>query len=694
MTERRRALHRLAEHVGILPEYLDLTGVVRRAPDETRIAILGAMGFPASTEAEARASLAALRATDRERVLEPVRVRTRAAAFGVRARVNRPVGEAVRWRAKLSPEEGEPRLLDGVAEVGRGGVVRLDLGKAPPPGYHSLRVAVTAGGQEREARQSLIVVPRTCRRVPRVFGVVANLYAARGAGDWGIGDLSTLATLLEWTASVGGAFVGVNPLHAIRNRGWEVSPYSPVSRLFRNPIYIDPAAVPASDEVRAILDAPDVADERESLRGSARVEYERVMALKRRVLEALHAGAETGAAYRRFLDAEGEPLRRFATFEALTDHFGQGDWRAWPAPYRDPRSPEVAAFRDEHARLVDFHQWLQFELDRQLGSAAERGRRAGLSVGLYQDLAIGTSATGADIWANPHLFLEGIGIGAPPDDYAAGGQNWGLPPIDPHALREDGYRFWIELLRASFAHAGALRIDHVLGLFRQFWIPEGASAAEGAYIRFPADDLLGILLLEARRHHAVVVGEDLGTVPPEVRPALRRRRILASRVFYFERDGDRFRPAAEYEPLSLATADTHDLPPVAGYWAGRDIELRREAGDFPSDEAAEWERQRREVTRRLMLERLAADGALPSPEQPASTAELVGAMHAFLCASPAAMVGFNLDDLVGETDPVNLPGVTPDRYPSWTRRLARPVESLSVDPSVQTALRCGRRRGG
>ena len=271
------------------------------------------------------------------------------------------------------------------------------------------------------------------------------------------------------------------------------------------------------------------------------------------------------------------------------------------------------------------------------------------------------------------------------------GQNWGLPPFDPRKLHDDRYDFWIRLLRASFRHAGALRIDHVLGLFRQFWIPDGATGADGAYVRFPADDLLGILVLEARRHGAVVVGEDLGTVPPEVRPALRGRRILSSRVFYFERDGDRFRAAAEYEPASLATANTHDLPPIAGFWSGRDIELRRAAGAIDSDEAAEWERGIRAATRAAMLERLAADGALPSAAEPASGAELRGAVHAFLCGTPAAMVGLSLDDLVGETDPVNLPGVTPDRHSSWTRRLAVPVEDLAARPDVRTALRCGRR---
>jgi 4-alpha-glucanotransferase len=448
-----------------------------------------------------------------------------------------------------------------------------------------------------------------------------------------------------------------------------------VSRLYRNPIYLDPGEVP-----------PKLGDERHRLRAGDAVEYERVMALKRRALEPRHATFAGSEEYRRFLEAEGEPLGRFALFEALADHFGHGDWRRWPEPFRDPRSADVATFHAAHRREVDFHRWLQFQLDRQLAAAADRGRRAGLRIGLYQDLAIGTSSCGADIWANPHLFVEGVSIGSPPDDYSATGQNWGLPPIDPRALREGRYEFWIRLLRASFRHAGALRIDHVMGLFRQFWIPEGASGTEGAYVRFPADDLLGILVLEARRHGAIVVGEDLGTVPPEVRPALRRRRILSSRVLYFEREDGRFRPAADYEPVSLATANTHDMPPLAGFWSGRDVELRRATGELENDDAATGARAEREQIKQGLLDRLADDGVLPSAAEPPTGAELRGAVHQFLRRTPAAMVGLNLDDLVGETDPVNLPGVSADRYPSWTRKLDTPVEALAADPEVRASL--------
>ncbi|HEX2189227.1 MAG TPA: 4-alpha-glucanotransferase, partial [Longimicrobiaceae bacterium] len=635
----------------------------------------------------------------------PVHVARAGAPEAAAAVMRAPEGAgAVEWSLELVPERGEPRRLAGEGRAERDGTLTVAL---PPllEGYHTLRATLRAGGAERSGEQSRVVAPQACPSVAevagreRVWGVIANLYTLRSAGNWGVGDLSDLGRLAEWTAEAGGAFVGVNPLHALRNRGAEVSPYSPVSRVFRNPVYLDVAAVPEAreaEEARRLLDAPELRAEREALRATGRVEYERVMALKRRVLEAAYrafaasGGGPRAEAFRRYREEQGEPLALFATWEALADHFGHGGWREWPEPFRDPRSAAVAELRRERAAEVGFHAWLQWELDRQLGEAARRGERAGLAVGLYQDLAIGASPSGADVWAHPELFLDGVSIGAPPDEYSAAGQDWGLPPLDPRALREDAYRYWVALVRASLRHGGALRIDHAIGLFRQFWIPRGMEGRQGAYVRFPVGDLLGILALEARRHGALVVGEDLGTVPPEVPPVLRRWGVLSSRVFYFEREGDAFRPAAEYEPMALATANTHDMPTLAGFWRGRDVEVRREVGIIETDREAGEQRRAREGERRAVLERLAAEGVLPDARQPESGAELRGAVHAFLCSTPSAMVGVNLDDLVGEVEPVNVPGVPPERFSAWTRKLSTPLEALPDDPEVRAALRCDR----
>ena len=665
------ALRTLADRLGILSEYVDQTGRETRVTlDETRVALIAAMGFDASTEEHAESALDLLDANALERTLEPVRVMVHDSAFTL-------------------PSPGAVLTLE------KGGAWRP--GTELPIGYHTL----TVGDEE----QRLIVVPPKCMApVRKAMGLIANLYAVRSDSNWGVGDITDLVTIAEWSGEKGAAFVGVNPLHALRNRGADISPYSPVSRLYRNPIYIDVTAVPEMSEcteARALLNDPATQATIASLRASTQVDYERVWELKRHALEMLHrtfiirhrdARSGRGRDYRAYIEREGATLVNFATFCALEDHFTvegvSRGWQQWPSQYRHPESSDVVAFRVGNEIAIDFYRWLQFELDRQIAVASTLAHESGLGIGIYQDLAIGAAPDSADVWAFGHLFLRGVNIGAPPDGYAPQGQNWGLPPIDPRQLVEDRYDFWIALLRASLRHAGALRIDHVLGLFRQFWIPEGFPGTHGAYVRFPTEDMLGILALESVRHHAPIVGEDLGTVPPEVPGVLERWGILSSRVMYFERESDgRFRPAASYPKLSLTTADTHDMATITGFWTARDIELQRMAGLIVSDEGATAAHALRDNERRFLVERLVAEGALKSSsaDNP-SNAELRGAVHRFLCSTPAALVGIYLEDLVGEREPVNLPGVGADIYRSWTRRLSHSLEMLPTDPDVAIAF--------
>jgi 4-alpha-glucanotransferase len=353
----------------------------------------------------------------------------------------------------------------------------------------------------------------------------------------------------------------------------------------------------------------------------------------------------------------------------------------------------VSRFAATHADRVDFHRWVQFEIDRQLGTAAKRARDGRMHVGLYQDLAIGSSAAGADAWAFRDLFVQGVTVGAPPDPYSAVGQNWGFPPIAPRALRADRYEYFVNLVRSGLRHAGALRIDHILGFFRLYWIPEGATALNGAYVRYPTHDLLGILALESHRHRALIVGEDLGTVPPEVPRALEKWGVLSSKVLLFERDRRTgFKPAQKYPELALATANTHDMPPLAGYWSERDIDLRRQLGLLTSDDAVDAARRERQHDLAALLRRLASDKILLRPRLPRNGAELRGAVHDFLCRTPSRLVGLALDDLAGESDPVNVPGVGPDRYGSWTRKMHMSLEEIRTSAEVLTALRCDRRQ--
>jgi 4-alpha-glucanotransferase len=384
-------------------------------------------------------------------------------------------------------------------------------------------------------------------------------------------------------------------------------------------------------------------------------------------------------------------LTRFATGMAIAESARMPDWRQWPVALQRPDDDAVATFREANAQRVDLHRWLQYEMHRQLGEVAVRARTLGMEIGVYQDLAIGTSGGGSDTWSYPDLFLRGACVGAPPDPYSAVGQNWGLPPMDPRALRRQGYRYWIQLLRRGFEHAGALRIDHVMGLFRTFWIPDGATGKEGAYVRFPSHDLLGILALESVRHDALVVGEDLGVVPKEVPPALRKWGILSSKVLYFERDRRGFRPAKRYPALSLATANTHDMAPIAGFWSERDIDLRKEVGLVSAPAEVQAARRERASDKTSLLELLKVSSP-PSFDVRHFVRTLTAGVHEFLCSSPARLVGLSFDDLVAEQEPVNVPGVGPDKYPSWRRRTRITVEEAAWSFEVDDAMRCAARR--
>jgi 4-alpha-glucanotransferase len=705
-------LRQLAERLGIIPEYIDQTGRhVRRTSDATREALLSVMGFDAPTEDAAAAWLDELDHEAAETILAPVRVTRRDDPRAQQVRIRLPP-RLRNARVALELEEEAGHVWRTSAVVGR--TATLQLPTRPSYGYHRLTATVHAAAGSRTVGQSFIVVPSSCvtppmlfgQREPRAMGVIANLYSVRREHDWGVGDFATLTQLVEWSAARGAQFVGVNPLHALFNRGWDVSPYSPVSRLFRNPLYLDVDSVPEieggeSEEARAILNAHDVRQRLRELRESPLVDYEGAITLKLRVLAEAHrtfrarTSGERRRAYEDFVRQQDPEITRFAVWMALAESSGVADWRAWPVALRAPDDPAVGAFAAANAERVDFHKWLQFECDRQLRHVAERARVLGMRIGAYQDLAIGTNPGGSDTWSYPDLFLDGAHVGAPPDPYAADGQNWGLPPMSPRALRAQCYRYWIQLLRRAFQHAGALRIDHVMGLFRAFWIPEGLTGKEGAYVRFPADDLLGILALESVRHDALVVGEDLGTVPREVPRALDRWGILSSKVLYFERDarGRGFRPARSYPSASLATANTHDMPTLAGFWTERDIDVREQVGLLRTAAEVRAARRERATDKQALLARL--DLRVPRHfEESTFPRRLTGRVHEFLCSTPAQLVGMSLDDLMGEEDPVNVPGVGPDRYPSWRRRTRMTMEHVAWSFEVDDAMRCVSRRTG
>jgi 4-alpha-glucanotransferase len=711
----RPALRALADLVGILPSYRKQNGRdVRETTDATREALLAALGHDASTEAAAAQRLTELELLERTRLVPPVQVwrEYEQAQPMLRACLPPELAQGkVAWQVELALEDGGVERIEGeVAQPGEAARLELPIPGKPRPGYHEVRLRLRADGGERRADQTLILAPRTCFSAaeglgkPSGFGLWTNLYSARRKQDWGFGDFGTLRECLQLCAEVGGAFVGVNPLHATLGRGSGISPYSPMSRIFKSPLYLEVDAIPElseSAEARALVGSAGFRSTLGALRAATMLDYTRIHALREPVLRALHRtfraqhelrGTPRGQAWLRFRQRWGDTLTDFATFAALraslelTDP-ALGDFERWPRALQDPRSSEVEQFRASHADEIGFQAWIQFELDRQLCEAAAFARAAGVPIGLYEDLAVGSAPDSGDAWSFPGLFVRGATIGAPPDDYSSTGQDWGLPPIDPIRLRADRYRYWILVLRAAFAHAGMLRIDHVMGLFRLFWIARGQPGSEGAYVRYPADDLLGILALESRRHRTLIVGEDLGTVPEEVPGTLASWGILSSRVLYFERDDwSGFHPSKAYSARALVTANTHDLPPLAGYWSDRDLLLRREVGQIESDEALSAARARREGERGTLVHRLAEEGCFDGEPALAGVTERCAAVNAFLCRTPAPLVGVSLDDLAGEVEPVNLPGVPVEHYPSWSRRMRRRIDEIAASPDTTQAL--------
>jgi 4-alpha-glucanotransferase len=525
----------------------------------------------------------------------------------------------------------------------------------------------------------------------------------RSARDWGIGDFSDLATLCRGAGNLGAAAVGINPLHALfAAEPRHFSPYSPSSRAWLDYLYIDVTQVPGFAEdaaARGLAPAEAVL----AARGAGLVDYAAVAALKRPVLEALfrrfrarqRGGSALGADFRAFQREGGEALAVFATFEALHEHFtkagGPFSWHAWPQAMRDPNSAEVAKFARAHAGRVAFFEFLQWQADRQLGAAAAAGHDSGLGIGLYRDLAVGVNPNGAEAWADQRLVIPGMAIGAPPDVLSRAGQNWGLAPINPLALRRRGFAPVIAALRANMRHAGILRIDHVMSLQRLYWIPSGAPATAGAYVNYPFRDLLRLVALESRRQGCAVIGEDLGTVPEGFRETMRATGVLSYRVFDFERRGDgSFIPPGDYPPLAAASAATHDLATLKGFWLGHDIAWRHRLGLYPDASAEVNETAERGRDRQKLLEALGREGLLSLARFGAFLSEdgvptygqdLGEAIHEYLARSRARLMLVQIEDVAGEGEQANLPGTT-DAHPNWRRRLPSPLEELLAGPEM------------
>lgn len=713
------ALSRLAQAQGIGLQYHDIWGTLHRVGDDTLRALLRAMGVAASTDEEARASLAAHeQSTWRERIAPLLVIREDASPCRIRLHVPAAVPlEPMQVRIVTEDGDEHVRNVSSTANVAEARIDgqpwharELEVALALPSGYHRLTLLA---GDDVVAQTKCAISPRQCYRPAplrsgrRAWGAAVQLYGVRSLRNWGIGDFTDLGEIAARLGGQGADIVGVNPLHALfPHNPLHVSPYSPSSRLFLNPLYLDVEAIEDFAEcaaARALVGSPAFQTRLSALRAGDLVDYAAVAVAKHEVLGLLyatfgdrHRKPETlrAARFREFLREGGDALRLHALFEALQEALFAQDanawgWPAWPAQFRDPRSPAVERFAEDHAERVGYFAYLQWQADLQRAAVAGRAADAGLSIGLYADLAVSIDRGGAEAWAQQPMYAAAASVGAPPDAFNPDGQNWGLPPIVPSRLRAAGYAPFIATLRASMRSAGALRIDHVMALMRLFWVPPERSPAEGAYVHYPFDDLVGLLALESVRHRCVVIGEDLGTVPDEVRRTLAERDVLSYRVLMFERDAaGEFKPPQAYPEAALATASTHDLPTLAGWWEGHDIVVRVKLGLIAGTDAARQHAERAEDRRRL-LRALERARVLPQGEggDPMASAVLTPALAeaiaAFLAGTPAAIAVLQLEDMLLVREQANVPGTT-DAHPNWRRKLPATLEDALARDEVRS----------
>ena len=694
MTPQDGALIELARRFGVATEYDDWVGHRVDVPEQTLIAVLGALGVPAAA-ADDRA--AALARHDREhwsRALPPTVVGRAGTETAFWVHVTHGDAAHVWVRLEDGTERSGIRQLDNFTapydlDGHMIGEATFALPADLPLGYHRLHLRSGTG----ESSAALIVTPpwlglpeRLGNR--RVWGLATQLYSVRSKRSWGVGDLTDLTDLAVWSAARHGAgYLLINPLHAAApTKPMEPSPYLPTSRRFVSPLYLRVEVIPEYADLPKRKEVREL--HAELTRRAAKldaIDRDAAWKAKRRALKLVHrvkrsAGREL--AYAAFRVREGAALEAFATWCALAERYGD-DWHEWPAALRHPEAEGVADFVDKNSTAVDFHRWMQWQLDEQLAGAQSAATRAGMPLGIMADLAVGVHPDGSDAWALQDVLALGVTAGAPPDEYNQLGQNWSQPPWRPDQLEDREYQPFLELIGGVLRHAGGVRIDHIIGLFRLWWIPEGALPTAGTYVRYNHDAMIGIVALEAHRAGAVVVGEDLGTREPWERNYLCGRGLLGTSILWFERDHSGAPLAAEHwREYCLSSVTTHDLPPTAGYLAGDHVRLRDSLGLLTRPVAAEQIEDDREQA--AWMAELRRVGLLAQDGEP-DTEQVITALYRYLGRTRSRLLALALTDAVGDRRTQNQPGTT-NEYPNWRVPLADPagrpllLEDVMADP--------------
>ena len=732
-------LVRLAERAGIVVDYYDIAGNLHFTSDDTRRALLTAMGFSVDSPASLTQALQEWDEAPWLRPCDPVRIlrvgeQNPPLSCYLAVEEGNEESVTVEWQVRdessvvVQTGQAGPGLSAAAVRIVNGQRhVRIEI---PAPqnlslGYYYLTVQTHGLVGNGEGTMRIIVAPRQCY-VPapieanqKLWGLALQLYSLSSNRNWGCGDFTDLGRIVEWAGkNLGAGVIGLNPLHALRNTTpYHISPYAPYSRLYLNELYIDPERLPEffrSKEVQRQFHAPEFQARLQALRESRLVDYEAIAAAKRTMLNLaydyflteaysgeepnLKPKTERAQRLERFIQSEGAPLEVYTTFQALEEEraLTQSEpvtWHDWPKQFLTP-GPPVHEYATSHRNRVRFFQYIQWVASEQLTEIRQAAERLGMPIGLYHDLALGADRNGAEAWIYQSVLALGADCGAPPDAFAPEGQNWGLPPINPHALRASGYELLIRLLRNNFRSGGAIRLDHVMAFCRLFWIPRGRPASEGTYVQYPFEELLAIVALESVRSKTLVIGEDLGTVPDWVREQLSKARVLSYRVFYFERNaGGAMKSPGDYPAQSLAVATTHDLPTLAGFWSGEDLRVRSRLGAFPDSATHRQASEDRQRDKAVILSALQQEGLLPNgvtqdlATAPAMTNELSQAIHIYLARTPACIMLANLEDGLGELSQTNLPG-TVDSHPNWIRKYAVHVDEIISDARLRQLGAC------
>ncbi|KQA99096.1 4-alpha-glucanotransferase [Vibrio metoecus] len=705
------ALKQVAEMAKIADRYVSAWGSEAQVEDDTIRHLLASLGYDTSSD---DALLQSAEKKHKKDVVDPVLVVHQSAAIEVPLYLGVSARESeFDWR--LQTEQGE--VLEGYLqsqivrdERAEGGPLVFALPNDLPLGYHTLLIA----RKRRKApyQMTLIVTPQACYKQPalaqgkKLWGPSIQLYTLRTQHNWGMGDFGDLKQLVADIASRGGDFVGLNPIHALFPANPEgASPYSPSSRRWLNILYIDVSSVPEfalSAEAQQKVGSPEFQLRLQKVRDAHWVNYSEVAELKMSVLPLLFAEfkkrhldkhSDRAHAFLNFVEQGGEGLLHQAAFDALHAELHAEDasvwgWPVFPEKYRRFDSAAVQKFIDEQKDQVHLYMYLQWIADAQIHEAQSLAEEKGMAVGLYRDLAVGVADSGSETWADQGNLLQDVSIGAPPDVLGPLGQNWGLPPLNPQVLQATAYDAYIKLLRANMKHCGALRIDHVLGLLRLWWIPKGENATKGAYIYYPVKDMLAILALESHRHQCSVIGEDLGTVPDEIVELLRDAGVHSYKVFFFEtskEDGGYVSPA-HYAEQSMAALCTHDMPTLRGFWHCDDLKMGREIGLYPDEEQLQGLFDDRLKSKQGILDSVAWHGYLPAgvgrdATQVPMDSYLSEALQLHVAAGSSALLSVQLEDWLEMDKPVNIPG-TVNEYPNWRRKLSMNLDEIFAREEV------------